>query len=275
MSRRHWKPLLDLKLRSSDGVSFQDFVADFLGRLYPGDFIPVRPHGRRGDGGMDGFRPSDGTLYQCYGARQGFVERIDGVRAKMKADFETARSSTPAMRRWLFTHNLIALPRPLVDAWLEVGSAGRSHGIEVGLLGPPMFRRLLDGLGEDDLEDLIGIRGHGGDEAGRLGEAVSGIIERMIGSLELAARRGRRGGIPSVGRSAGNGVPSRRAASAAPDALHPPIAAETAGSFPHGTVALLLAQVMPVRCAGCGEGAPTRSDRAAPARGDRRSRREA
>lgn len=239
--------MLDLKLRSSDGKSFQDFVADFLSRLYPGDFIPVRVHGNRGDGGMDGFRPSDGTLYQCYGARQGFVERIDGVCGKMKADFETARANTPGMKRWLFTHNLIDVPRPLVDAYSELRTAAETHGIEVGLLGPPMFRQLLDGLNEEDLEDLIGVGVYNADTVERLPEAVNQIIKRMIESLDAAPPRDRRQGKPPVEKFDYNDIPSRWRANLTLYLLHAPMVAGILGSFPDGTAPLVLPDFMHMR----------------------------
>ena len=239
--------MLDLKLRSSDGKSFQDFVAEFFSRLHPGDFIRVRTHGNRGDGGMDGFRPSDGTLYQCYGAREGFVDRIDSVCDKMKADFETARSSTPAMRRWLFTHNLTDIPRPLVDAYLEVLAAGESHGIEVGLLGPQMFRQLLDGLKEDDLEDLIGIRVYSADAVDRLPETVNQIIKRVIEEIDAAPPRDRRQGKPPVEKFDYNAIPSRWRDNLALYPLHAPMVAGILGSFPDGTTPLVMPDFMHMR----------------------------
>ena len=184
VSMRQWKPMLELKLRRSDGKAFQDFVADFLSRLYPDDFIRVRPHGPRGDGGMDGFRLSTGTLYQCYGAREGYVHAIDDVCRKLVDDFHTARTKTPEMRQWLFTHNLTDLPRPLVDAYLEVERAGAAAGIGVGLHGPQKFRDLLSGLDEDDLEDLIGIGVYSADDVERLPETVNIIIRRVIEELD-------------------------------------------------------------------------------------------
>jgi len=239
--------MLDLKLRSSDGKSFQDFVAEFFSRLYPGDFIRVRVHGNRGDGGMDGFRPSDGTLYQCYGAREGYVDRIDSVCDKMKADFETARSRTPAMKRWFFTHNLTDMPRPLVDSFLEVSAIGSSHGIEVGLLGPQMFRELLEGLKEDDLEDLIGIRVYSADSVERLPEIVNQIIKRLIAEMDSLPPRDRRHGKPPLEKFDYNDIPTRWRANLTIYLLHAPMVMALLASFPEGETSLVMPDFMRMR----------------------------
>ncbi|MBN9067534.1 MAG: hypothetical protein J0H60_14075, partial [Rhizobiales bacterium] len=76
---------------------------------------------------------------------------------KLKDDFETARLKTLQMKRWLFTNNLIDLPRPLVDAFLELQPVAESCGIEARLCGIDTFKALLSELDEEKLEDLIGV----------------------------------------------------------------------------------------------------------------------
>uniref|UniRef100_A0A9E7ZZS4 ABC-three component systems C-terminal domain-containing protein n=1 Tax=Bosea sp. NBC_00436 TaxID=2969620 RepID=A0A9E7ZZS4_9HYPH len=247
MSKRSWRPMMDLKLRSSDGKSFQDFFSEFFSRLYPDDFIRVRPHGNRGDGGVDGFRQSDGTVYQCYGAREGYVHRIDSVSDKMKADFETARISTRGMRRWLFTHNLTDVPRPLLDAYQEVLTAGRSHGIEVGMLGPQVFQELLKNLDEEDLEDLLGIRPYNLDEVERLPETVNLIIRRMIEQMDVAPPRDRRHGKPPVEKFDYNDIPPRWRNNLTLYLLHAPLVRDLLASFPDGATALIMPDFMRLR----------------------------
>ncbi|PDS34696.1 hypothetical protein CO665_29530 [Rhizobium anhuiense] len=176
--------MLELKLRKSGGTSFQDFHGEFMGRLYPGDFIPVRAQGSLGDGGMDGYLESSDTLYQCYGARNGAVTDVRDVCKKMLADFHTARESTPRMKRWLFTHNLIDLPRQMVDTYQQIRAIAQGHGIETGLFDINMYRDLLPKLSEDDLEDLIGIRVFNSADLDRLPAAVSEIIAGIMEAME-------------------------------------------------------------------------------------------
>jgi len=239
--------MMDLKLRSSDGKSFQDFVSNFFSRLYPDDFIRVRTHGSRGDGGMDGFRPSNGTLYQCYGAREGYVDRIDSVCDKMKADFEAARTSTPAMKRWLFTHNLTDMPRPLVDAYLDVSATGLSHGIEVGLVGPQVFQNLLNELEEEDLEDLIGVRVYNANGVERLPETVNLIIKRVIEEMDAVPPRDRRHSNPPVEKFDYNDIPSRWRNNLTLYLLHAPMVRDLLASFPDGATALIMPDFMRMR----------------------------
>lgn len=170
---RQWYPLLELQFRKCHGIAFQDFVGNFFGALYPDDFIRVTAHGKLGDGGMDGFRQSDGTLYQCYGARNGHVQDVRHVCDKLKDDFETARLKTLQMKRWLFTNNLIDLPRPLVDAFLELQPVAESCEIEARLCGIDTFKALLSELDEEKLEDLIGVAVYARVDTERLPENVN------------------------------------------------------------------------------------------------------
>lgn len=201
--------MLELRLRKSDSKSFQDFVGDFFGRLYPGDFIRVRAHGNLGDGGMDGFRQSDGTLYQCYGANNGHVQDIKPVCEKLKQDFETARLKTSTMRRWLFTHNLIDMPRPMVDAYFEVKDRAESHGIEAGLCGFDFLRSLLPKFGEDDLEDLIGVAVYSTLDTQRLPENVNLIVKRLMAAMYSPEAIARDVKIPPVEKLDYNQIPQR------------------------------------------------------------------
>ena len=48
---------------------FEGWFARIMSHAFPGDFEPVRPYGPQGDLKCDGFRRSDGTVFQCYGPR--------------------------------------------------------------------------------------------------------------------------------------------------------------------------------------------------------------
>ena len=172
------------KLRDSSGTAFQDFLADFMGRLYPGDFVAVRAQGSLGDGGMDGYLNSTDTLHQCYGARNGSVVDVRDVCEKMVKDFHTARGTTPRMRKWLFTHNLIDCPRPIVDALARIRIIAAGQGIETSFFNIDMFRQLLPRPSEDDLEDLIGIRVFSDADRERLPQTVSDIFAGIVRAME-------------------------------------------------------------------------------------------
>jgi hypothetical protein len=222
--------MLELRLRKSDSKSFQDFVGDFFGRLYPEDFIRVRAHGNLGDGGMDGFRQSDGTLYQCYGAHNGHVQDIRPICEKIKQDFETARANTPQMRRWLFTHNLIDMPRPMVDAYLETKKIAESYGIDAGLCGFDTFRSLLPQLAEDDLEDLIGIAVYSNVDTERLPENVNMIVKRLMATMDSPDATVRDVTIPPREKLDYNDIPARWRANITMNLMHADIVTAIIGS---------------------------------------------
>ncbi|MFD1330303.1 hypothetical protein ACFQ33_20650, partial [Mycoplana ramosa] len=176
--------MLELKLRRSSGQAFQDFLAEFMGRVYPGDFVAVRAQGSLGDGGMDGYLNSTETLYQCYGARNGAVTEVRDVCKKMVDDFHTARRTTPRMKEWLFTHNLMDCPRLMLDTIDKIKLLAAEHGIKVGLFDINMFRQLLPRLSEDDLEDLIGIRVFSDADRERLPKTVSDIFAGIVSAMD-------------------------------------------------------------------------------------------
>ncbi|OCJ11214.1 hypothetical protein A6U86_22305 [Rhizobium sp. AC27/96] len=183
---REWRQLLELRLRKSNSTSFQKFFAEFMGCLYPDDYIPVKPHGSLGDGGMDGYLRSSDTLYQCYGAENGVVNNIYNVIDKMKADFETARLNYKNLKEWRFTHNLIEVPAPLVKELFELEIEGKKHGIKVGFFGFNNFREMLPQQSADNLEELIGIRtlnaAHVDELPKLISEILDGVIEEIYSS---------------------------------------------------------------------------------------------
>ncbi|AJA10834.1 hypothetical protein SKP52_19830 [Sphingopyxis fribergensis] len=63
--------VLDNTQRFGYGLKFENaFLRELFARImahaHPGDFQPVRPYGPRGDLKCDGYRASDGTVFQCY-----------------------------------------------------------------------------------------------------------------------------------------------------------------------------------------------------------------
>ncbi len=48
------------------GKAFEAFFARVMAHAFSGDFQPVRPYGNKGDLKCDGFRVSDGSVFQCY-----------------------------------------------------------------------------------------------------------------------------------------------------------------------------------------------------------------
>lgn len=176
----YWLVALEARLRKANGDAFQTFFSALMGRVHGDAFVPVRPHGNLGDGGVDGYFCSDDTVYQCYGALGGLVHDLSYVREKMKTDYQKALNSTKGMKRWRFTHNLTeGLPKPLLDTFEEIRQAGKRDGIEVTLFGFESFQELLAKLDNDNREALLGVRAM--QEVDRV--ALPREINKLIGDI--------------------------------------------------------------------------------------------
>ena len=57
--------MFQIRIYQSNGQRYQDLFVDVMTRRNVG-FIPVKPQGRRGDQGNDGFIPDDGRYFQVY-----------------------------------------------------------------------------------------------------------------------------------------------------------------------------------------------------------------
>ncbi|MGZ9651812.1 hypothetical protein [Bacillus thuringiensis] len=77
-----------LKLLMSDGQIFEDLFCDLMS-AYDSKFIKVRAYGRQGDEKNDGFIPSKGDYYQCYGPEDISKESTEVYAIKkLKEDFK-------------------------------------------------------------------------------------------------------------------------------------------------------------------------------------------
>ena len=54
------------KVYQKNAVEFQSFFEQIMGKAFGGDFHKIRPYGKRGDRGNDGYRPAEGIYYQVY-----------------------------------------------------------------------------------------------------------------------------------------------------------------------------------------------------------------
>jgi hypothetical protein len=136
------------------GTAFELFFSRVMAHGFAGDFQPVRPYGPKGDLKCDGFRPSDGTVFQSYAPDS---MRLAALLAKVDDDYHGAVAHWgPRMRRWEFVHNAgrglpAAAARKLADL-----RAARPE-IEVAVFGEAEMRKIVMGLAVHQLEDLFGV----------------------------------------------------------------------------------------------------------------------
>lgn len=136
------------------GKAFETLFARVMAHAYPGDFQPVRPYGPKGDLKCDGFRASDGTVFQSYAPDR---MKLADVLAKIDEDFNGAVAEWGArMRRWEFVHNdSRGLPAEAIQKLNDIAAA--YPAVEVATLGEAELRKIVMGLALHQLEDLFGV----------------------------------------------------------------------------------------------------------------------
>lgn len=136
------------------GKAFEVFFARVMAHGFSGDFVPVRPYGPKGDLKCDGFRPSDGTVFQSYAPDS---LKLADLLSKIDADFDGARMHWgPRMKRWEFVHNdHRGLPAEAVRRLDELRAAHPE--IEIAVFGEAEMRAVVMGLASHQLEDLFGV----------------------------------------------------------------------------------------------------------------------
>ncbi len=135
------------------GKAFEAFFARVMAHGFAADFEPVRPYGPKGDLKCDGFRPSDGTVFQCYAPDS---RRLAELITKIDVDFRGAVAHWGSrLRRWEFVHNDVrGLPAEAVRKLDELRATYPT--INVAVFGESEMRSVVMGLALHQLEDLFG-----------------------------------------------------------------------------------------------------------------------
>jgi hypothetical protein len=155
--RYWWRVSLELKLRKCSGDAFQDFFSTVWGKRHGNDFVRVRPYGKIGDKGCDGYLKSSGKVFACYGALNGDSGKVAYLVGKMEDDYKKAVAAIPEiMKEWHMVHNLVdGLPTPALQKLDELEKADGTR--KFGFIGFEGFQDLIFSLEADQIEDLLGI----------------------------------------------------------------------------------------------------------------------
>lgn len=135
------------------GKAFETLFARIMAHAFPGDFQPVRPYGPKGDLKCDGFRPTNGTVFQCYAPD---AMDLKALLTKIDEDFNGAVAHWRArMRRWEFVHNdHRGLP---ADAVQKLADLGEAHpNVSLAVCAEAELRAIVMALALHQLEDLFG-----------------------------------------------------------------------------------------------------------------------
>ena len=151
-----WRIALELRLRKSNGDAFQDFFSLVMGQLHGDDFVRVRPFGKLGDKGCDGYLNSSGGLFQCYGALNGETKQVARLIKKITDDFDTAASKlTAIMREWHLVHNLVdGMPTEAITTLKTLETANLK--IKFGIIGLEGFAERVFQLTAFQIASLLG-----------------------------------------------------------------------------------------------------------------------
>ena len=148
--------LLELKLRRASGNQFQVFFGDIMEEKRGNDYVRVKPYGKLGDKGCDGYLESTGSVFACYGAQNGVAGSVSYLISKMTDDFGKAKSNLgDIMRSWHMVHNIIeGLP---VETIQKINALKKENtDIELSLLGPPNIADIMAAFSESGLEKFLG-----------------------------------------------------------------------------------------------------------------------
>ena len=151
-----WRIALELRLRKSNGDAFQDFFSIVMGQLHGDDFVRVKPFGKLGDKGCDGYLNSSGQVFQCYGAMNGATKQVATLTKKMADDFATAAAKlAPIMREWHMVLNLIdGAPTEAVTTLKALEAANPK--IKFGFIGFEGFADRVFKLTPQQIGGLLG-----------------------------------------------------------------------------------------------------------------------
>lgn len=151
-----WRIALELRLRQCNGDAFQDFFSRVMGLLHGDDFVRVRPFGKLGDKGCDGYLSASGQVFQCYGAMNGETKQVAKLTKKMSDDFGTAATKLVAiMREWHMVLNLIeGVPTEALTTLKALETANPK--IKFGLIGFEGFAERVFKLTPQEIGGLLG-----------------------------------------------------------------------------------------------------------------------
>jgi hypothetical protein len=147
------------------GSAFQDFFIQVGHYCWAPDFEGRRAQGRLGDKKCDGYKPSDQTVFQCYGPRDMQPRPLCN---KINEDYRGAvdnHKHTP-IRKWVLVHNdHEELPTEAHE--LVIRLRGAKGGIPIEIWGPDTLLGLImelpreklillfpNGLATDDLRKI-------------------------------------------------------------------------------------------------------------------------
>lgn len=152
LSRNHYRNKCENQFLKFKRTEFQSWFANIMGKAYPGDYQRIRQS--QGDRGCDGYRITTQTIYQVYAPRE---IRPGELNRKIMGDFEQAKNEfVGKMKEWIFVHNDPdgLTPETAVDTLGHLSTS--NPGIKISTHSFNEIWDIIEGLGENDILDLLG-----------------------------------------------------------------------------------------------------------------------
>lgn len=96
------------KIYNKSGFEFQNFFETILEKYYSSEFQKIKPHGKEGDGGNDGYIKSKGIYFQVYSPFEPYIKENEACK-KIRDDFEKLKKSgwenISKIREYYFVYN--------------------------------------------------------------------------------------------------------------------------------------------------------------------------
>jgi hypothetical protein len=153
-TRAYYEKAFQVGFLTKRNTGFQDWFADIMEMRYPGgDFMRVRPWGKRGDEKNDGYLRSTRTLFQVYAPNT--MKEKEAI-TKIDEDFRGALPHwEPYFRTWVFVHNAIeGLGPGITKKLLELDA--EQEPVNVTHWGFNDFRRVFFKLDDADIAAVLG-----------------------------------------------------------------------------------------------------------------------
>lgn len=156
MSNDFWyRTLFKLKLYEVYGDSFQRLFNDIANYRYT-DFQPVAPYGNQGDGGNDGWIPSEKRYFQVYGKKADSKTDLNYILRKATGDFTKIQVTWGKVDYYHFVYNdrFEAAPAPVIKAVSDLKTA--YNLTESTVWDSRKLERLFMELNDDQKQSILG-----------------------------------------------------------------------------------------------------------------------
>ena len=157
--RQAIRTALELKLRRAKGMRLQEFLQALMEKIHGTLFQAVGTDYSRGDLKCDGLITDPLTVFACYGPVNAGANATEAAMktavGKVESDLTGAKANWPGMKAWVFVHNYVEQP-PAQIVQKIIDLRGLHPDISIELFGKEKFEASLFGLGDSEVDELIG-----------------------------------------------------------------------------------------------------------------------